>query len=442
MTIQIIFSDGFSGTSTGSIYSRVADAAHGGSSYGYWYAANSGYLLGDGTLGSFYAGGGWTPSLVYNVDYVGEQKSEVKICGSGYGGVVVRMSFTASPGDTGYMAVAGYGAVRLYRIDGWNSFTLLGTGSTTIATNDVISLYATGSTISVKLNGTEEISVTDSTYATGIGGVMQYGPSYCALDDFKFYADASYEPVNPDPPAPYSMVASETNTGTAAPTNIDGTAMDAGLGGSANLWKSKSQADWARNNFPPKAIYVAGYSGGNIGIALDASADEVGKQVSVVTQHERNSGGYEASGPAVRLKSLSSTWWDVRGYFATAGSGAWKVYKMNGLQDYTQIGSSGRPPYRGNLYGNAASEHVALYADGSNIVLKVFGRTDISTTDSTYTTGVGGVLGYGPTSAYIAKWFWSAVPPSFSSKDGLVRASIKSINGLAIASIKSVDGLA
>lgn len=76
-------------------------------------------------------------------------------------------------------------AYTLYSISG-GTFTQLGTGTLTRAANDVVKIQASGSSIKCFLNGTLDISVTDSSITTGVrtGILAGFSSSPMQLDDF------------------------------------------------------------------------------------------------------------------------------------------------------------------------------------------------------------------------------------------------------------------
>lgn len=98
--------------------------------------------------------------------------------------------------------MSGYGAevnsanIKLWKYTGWNYNGLSGApsriqlGSTytaTINNNDIVTIKAVGTTITVDVNGTTRITATDSTYNTGQPGVFvtSSGSSFQYIDDFE-----------------------------------------------------------------------------------------------------------------------------------------------------------------------------------------------------------------------------------------------------------------
>ncbi len=74
----------------------------------------------------------------------------------------------------------------LYKFDG-TTFTQLGSNApTAIANGDTMTVYCNGTSIQALLNGAVEVSVTDSTYATGKPGAYADGGTAVTFDNFKF----------------------------------------------------------------------------------------------------------------------------------------------------------------------------------------------------------------------------------------------------------------
>ncbi len=80
----------------------------------------------------------------------------------------------------------GVNAGLLYKFDG-TTFTQLGSnGPTAISNGDTMAVYCNGTSIQALLNGAVEVSVTDSTYATGKPGTYAGGGSVATMDNFKY----------------------------------------------------------------------------------------------------------------------------------------------------------------------------------------------------------------------------------------------------------------
>lgn len=107
--------------------------------------------------------------------------------GGGYplsGGVIGRCDPSA---NTGYVMLNGYyGASRCYRADDYTTanFTQIISGSFNPSNGDTIAVDCDGSTIDFLHNGSSLFGpATDSTYATGVGGLAGYFAGYC--DDWQ-----------------------------------------------------------------------------------------------------------------------------------------------------------------------------------------------------------------------------------------------------------------
>lgn len=98
-------------------------------------------------------------------------------------GACVRVT---NPGSvtTFYLVMAGTSTLWLYKIVS-GTYTQLGTG-TAAAVNDVVRIEAQGTTIRVKVNGTERISVTDTSITSGVPGLHSLSDTASEqVDDFE-----------------------------------------------------------------------------------------------------------------------------------------------------------------------------------------------------------------------------------------------------------------
>lgn len=109
--------------------------------------------------------------------FAADQFSEVTVAvipnSSEWIGCTVRQ---ATPG-TGYLAIWFNGTFMLFNENGSLSPALISSASGTLSPGDVIKLEAIGNAIKVYKNGTQVISVTDTTYTTGQPGLAIYGTS-------------------------------------------------------------------------------------------------------------------------------------------------------------------------------------------------------------------------------------------------------------------------
>lgn len=97
-------------------------------------------------------------------------------------GPCVRLQDSSSA--SGYCAyITGSTQVRLVRFDG-NSQSTLQTYSTSVATNDILKLSVSGTTLTATINGSAlSPSVTDATYTSGQQGIYSYDNA-AKCDDF------------------------------------------------------------------------------------------------------------------------------------------------------------------------------------------------------------------------------------------------------------------
>lgn len=114
-----------------------------------------------------------------------DQYSQIKVVdfgpSGGYIGLSVRCSGTGSPNCYLYIvddADAGY----LYKYVSGTQTLLDGTGAT-VSTDDIIRLEAEGTTIRVLINGSEDISVVDSSITSGAPGVAGLDDESATLSD-------------------------------------------------------------------------------------------------------------------------------------------------------------------------------------------------------------------------------------------------------------------
>lgn len=87
---------------------------------------------------------------------------------------------TGAAGDV-YFAQTNTTETRLYKRVS-TTFTLLGSAAPCVA-NDILYISAVGSSISVKINGTDVINVSDGSIATGRGAI--WGVNGGTIDDFE-----------------------------------------------------------------------------------------------------------------------------------------------------------------------------------------------------------------------------------------------------------------
>lgn len=120
------------------------------------------------------------------------------VSGGFYYTATVRVTFTGTGNFTGYQ-----GTIGVTTGDAYISEVLAGSGTdlTTgslgraLTTSDRIELEAAGTTLTLKVNGSEVISTTDATYASGKPGCEMFGAGQ--LDDAIFADSVAADPEGP-----------------------------------------------------------------------------------------------------------------------------------------------------------------------------------------------------------------------------------------------------
>lgn len=138
-----------------------------------WTDINSGYTIASNAAVTITGGYG---NLAYCHAAAGnDQFSQVTIVNDDNSGVGLRFSFDSMTDYiSGYMCLNYNGTLTLWRVLNQTSFTSLGTYANG-GGSAVVKISAQGTTIKCYLAGTERISVTDATYATGNPGLAVYG---------------------------------------------------------------------------------------------------------------------------------------------------------------------------------------------------------------------------------------------------------------------------
>jgi len=151
-----------------------------------WVVKQGGYIVRqatdvcecNGTAEGEYAA--WTGDT-FNADQY--SKGTLKSAGGGnFMGVAVRIP---SSGDGGYYFFANAGGTDSYfgYFDATGTPNDIGANRGAFAVNDVIEIQVTGTTFSLRKNGSEIASVSDSTYSSGYAGISSYQGNTLQIDD-------------------------------------------------------------------------------------------------------------------------------------------------------------------------------------------------------------------------------------------------------------------
>jgi hypothetical protein len=114
-------------------------------------------------------GGGITTIARWTADAFNADQKAQCLVPDNYGGPCARVQSNGN----GYWALYGSSASTLYRVDGGTG-ALTSLGALTSGTNITARIEAEGTTIRVYRNGTLDLSVTDSNYASGAAGIGNY----------------------------------------------------------------------------------------------------------------------------------------------------------------------------------------------------------------------------------------------------------------------------
>lgn len=119
--------------------------------------------------------------------FANDQYAEAKIVQVGSAGQFMGVCVRSGNGDAYAVVVDGVEYI-LYRLVSYSAYTVLSRAALSLATNDTIRLEASGTSLTVKLNGANVVSVTDATFASGRAGIAGIGDAtsgtYTLLDDW------------------------------------------------------------------------------------------------------------------------------------------------------------------------------------------------------------------------------------------------------------------
>lgn len=190
--LTVLSSDGFSGTNGTNLLtsssSRVMDQAAGGAADS-WGVANGGFDI-QSNQANVTAVNGNNNAIAYDVTMAATADMRVTVTLPtipSFGSAFAR--FDGAADGAGYICGAGtaLGTVtRVYRANGSNSFTQLGSDGSAASNGDSFGIDCSGTSISGLRNGSVEVGpVTDSTYASGAGGMRLASATNVRAEDFK-----------------------------------------------------------------------------------------------------------------------------------------------------------------------------------------------------------------------------------------------------------------
>jgi hypothetical protein len=235
------------------------------------------------------------------------QATVIVLPGAGNGeGPCLNVVGTTNATVTGYYAYGEPTQISIFRMNGDGTLTQLGSSfSHTLAINDVIKIRRSGSSVIATLNGTDIITVTDSTYTTGDPGIRIRGTTG-RLDNFNasdtnnvgvvcrhnttgntgqtgYIATALSTYVSLDKQSGSGSTRTLTNLGTAAQTvgAGDQIAVQA-ISSSINLWYKASGGSWTLLI----SVTDSSYASGKIGIesrGIFSTLDDFGGGTVILT---------------------------------------------------------------------------------------------------------------------------------------------------------------